>query len=253
MVNIGEAKNIKKAYFIIVDKCCNDKVKGVITMKVRFKFINDKKKGSRLQTYVNHELYADFSANKDENGHKFGYVPNIFAYEIKSENKKHRHSIKDMVEHIRNGYADTITISNFFVTLRHLVRYEDRYYGELIRYQTLQTFKDVKFGYCINVNTSRDKFAISKENGYCGSWSWKNIMSFESREKAELYIRNINDKIKSLYAKYGNHCPKSELDKLNDIELDALINYDYFMDKDKDTEYTDPDKYLTITDCIIEE
>ena len=58
MVNIGEAKNIKKAYFIIVDKCCNDKVKGVITMKVRFKFINDKKKAVvyKLMSTMNYML-----------------------------------------------------------------------------------------------------------------------------------------------------------------------------------------------------
>lgn len=122
----------------------------------------------------------------DGNGRRFFHVPNLLnnpTFSMSSQLFVNR--IKDAIDTIRNGDGDAIKTVPLFGG-EYVVRYLDRTYGEKIRKQTLNGWKNAKFAYALRIgklelNTS-DNVALFPDIP---------VRYFETEEAATSYLNNL--------------------------------------------------------------
>ena len=137
---------------------------------------------------------------QDEFGREFFNVPNLLNNPKRMSNQLFHHRIKDAVDTIRNGDADVISRVDKF-GLETVVRYIDRDYGEKVREQFLEGWKDAKFAHIVLASgcfTLDIKGNIAPEPH-----------QFKTQEEAENYISNIHKKMNAVFKEYMQ-LPKSE-------------------------------------------
>lgn len=126
--------------------------------------------------------------------------------------------IKDAVECIRNDFGDAIQQSHLpSFTMYHVVRYIDREYGESIRQQSIEGWKDTVFAYGVKfrfINSFYDGNLIMKDETLMNPFSgdlYSDILRFDTEEEAQRFIDKVNKKAEEYYEEYialektGNH------------------------------------------------
>ena len=125
--------------------------------------------------------------------------------------------IKDAIECIRNGFGDAIQQSHLLgFNMDHVVRYIDREYGESIRQQSIESWKDTVFAYGVKfsfINSFSDGNLIMKDETLMNPFSgdlYSDILRFDT-EEAQRFIDKVNKKAEEYYEEYaaleetGNH------------------------------------------------
>lgn len=142
---------------------------------------------------------------KDEEEREYFSVPNLLNNPAKITNQSFNHRVKDAVDTIRNGDGDVILRLKSF-GLEKVIRYLDRDYGEKVREQFFEGWKNVKFAHIVLASgcfTLDIKGNITSEPH-----------QFETQEQAEKYLCDIFTKISDVFKKY---------DVLSEIELQKLF------------------------------
>lgn len=117
--------------------------------------------------------------------------------------------IKDAVECIRNDFGDAIQQSHLFgFTMDHVVRYIDREYGESIRQQSIEGWKDTVFAYGVKfsfINSFSDGSLVMKDetlmNPYSGDL-YSDILRFDTEKEAQKFIDKVNEKAEEYSEEY---------------------------------------------------
>lgn len=115
---------------------------------------------------------------------------------------------KDAIECIRDGFGDGLQQSRLLgFTVNHVVRFIDRDYGEEIRSKTIDGWKDAKFAYGVKFSylssfsdgklITKSKTLMSFDN------TMKDILSFDNKEDATLFIKKVNEKVEKYYEEYN--------------------------------------------------
>lgn len=128
-------------------------------------------------------------------------------------NKHDKHGLftdkpKDAIECIRDGFGDGFQQSRLLgFTVNHVVRFIDRDYGEEIRSKTIDGWKDAKFAYGVKLSylssfsdgrlITKSKTLMSFDN------TMKDILSFDNKEDATLFIKKVNEKVEKYYEEYN--------------------------------------------------
>jgi len=88
---------------------------------------------------------------KDEDGEEYFDVPNYFATDVDDKFLKYcfTRRVKDMVETIRSGLGDVISVRTLMVRIDTVRRYVNREYGEELRQKSLAGWKDAKFAFVL--------------------------------------------------------------------------------------------------------
>ena len=126
--------------------------------------------------------------------------------------------IKDAIECIRNGFGDAIQQSHLLgFNMDYVVRYIDREYGESIRQQSIEDWKDTVFAYGVKfsfINSFSDGNLIMKDETLMNPFSgdlYSDILRFDTEEEAQRFIDKVNKKAEEYYEEYialektGNH------------------------------------------------
>ena len=132
------------------------------------------------------DLIIQRQIKMDSEGHQFFYVPNLLNNPTFSMSSQlFVYHIKDAIETIRNGDGDAVgTIP--LTGGEYVVRYLDRTYGEKIRKQTLNGWKNAKFAYALRIgklelNTS-DNVALFPDIP---------VRYFETEDAATFYLNKL--------------------------------------------------------------
>ena len=117
--------------------------------------------------------------------------------------------IKDAIECIRNGFGDAIKQSHLLgFNIDHVVRYIDREYGESIRQQSIEGWKDTVFAYGVKfsfINSFSDGNLIMKDETLMSRFSgdlYSDILRFDTEEEAQRFIDKVNKKAEEYYEEY---------------------------------------------------
>ena len=126
--------------------------------------------------------------------------------------------IKDAIECIRSDFGDAIEQSHLLgFSMDHVVRYIDRKYGESIRQQSIEDWKDTVFAYGVKfrfINSFYDGNLIMKDETLMNPFSgdlYSDILRFDTEEEAQRFIDKVNKKAEEYYEEYaaleetGNH------------------------------------------------
>lgn len=139
---------------------------------------------------------------KDDNGRECYYPTNLNdKYGLFTDKPK------DAIECIKAGYGDAFQQSDFFgLMVNNVVRYLDREYGERLREKTLKGWKDTKFAYGIKfsyTSSFSDGRLVMQNKALMGfNDDPKNVLSFDRKEDALLFIKEVNEKAAKYYEEY---------------------------------------------------
>lgn len=185
----------------------------------RFKALNGSGKNLRIvdkiAIYDNNGKQIDCCViQKDDEGREF-YCPS-------NPNDKHgsfTDRLEDAIEFIKNGFGDEFQQIHLFGFLLHdVVRYIDREYGESIRKNTIEGWKDVKFSYgvkfCFLESFSAGKLICKNEKLMGYDDTINDILTFETEKEASDFIEKVNKKVEEYYKEYSN------LERTCDIKWD---------------------------------
>lgn len=145
--------------------------------------------------------------SKDTNGYEYYNVPNIYNYRTLFEGKEgvilytFRRMPKDMLTTIREGDGDVITRGIFGT--EQVARYLDREYGESLRQQTLEGWKDTKFGWGLSISSGGfgGNSLISSKLGVRTFFNAKKVFSCSSKEEAQKMRDYLVDRCKNILIK----------------------------------------------------
>lgn len=162
----------------------------------------------------NNELIDCYNIGVDGNGKEY--------YKPKNLNNKSgifADRPKDALECVKNGLGDCIeSLKILNLDLLYVIRYIDREYGEKIRQETLENWKNVEFVYGIKFfsNTiSTGGMFIMKNNMLKTSFDdFEDILTFKTEKDAMFFIEETNKIINQHYREY------SDLIKTGDFAYD---------------------------------
>lgn len=211
---------------------------GGVNMKTRrFKALNGKGGFSRIvdkiAIYDNDDVMVDCCVIHCEPGRYDGrefYYPtnnypgnNIGLFSGKP---------KDAIQCIKDGFGDCFVKSDLFgFTMEHVVRFVDRKYGEDIRRNTIEGWKNAKFAYAVKF-TLLNSFSGGREVMKDKTLNWwgkgrEDVLTFETELEAKQFIYEIE--------KFAIHCCEEyeELPITGDHDFDLKNIYDPFFEKMK--------------------
>lgn len=184
-------------------------------------------------------IFKDGSRKKriyvDDKGRKYFEVDNELNDSASSSFLRRSFSgrIKDAIETIRMGNGDCLKVENFFGRHESVLYFLDRTIGEEFRKNSIEGWKDTKFGWVIKVG--------SKNSFYGYQMLGENFMTispfdedklpvyFESEKDAEKYVKGMLEKSKyfseRLSAKISETNDEKEKDKIIDLILGEIKEY----------------------------
>lgn len=158
---------------------------------------------------VKFEDGTDFFVNKTNEGMEYFPVPNNIRYNPENSllKKLFTNRIKDAVDTIKQGDGDFLIVRNLFGRTEIVYRFVDREYGENIRKQTIEGFKDAEFGYSLkfryNKSISGYNF-ISKDKTILSVYdNQNNYIYFDTEEASENFKNEILNKANKIAEEYS--------------------------------------------------
>lgn len=138
--------------------------------------------------------------------------------------------IKDAIETIKNGDGDALQVGLLFNNeLLKVIHFINREFGEEIRKQSLEGWKDAKFGWVIKFGNkhSMKPYPLNDKNEMCSPFDRDQPKIFSTREEANTHMVSLLDTAKTYAEKYSNMAvdkSEDEIDKLQDDMLHELEN-----------------------------
>lgn len=138
--------------------------------------------------------------------------------------------IKDAIETIKNGDGDAIQVGLFFGKKTiDVIHFLNREFGEEIKKQSLEGWKDAKFGWVIqfgNKLSMSSPYPLNDKNEMCSPLEDRPKV-FSTREEANAHIASLLDAAKTYAKKYSNMAvdkSEEEIDKLQHDMFHELEN-----------------------------
>lgn len=148
-----------------------------------------------------------------------------------------RHSftgrIKDAVDTIRNGDGDCIVSYNLFGRVDKVLYFIDREIGEKLRQQSVEGWKDTKFGWAIEcgnknsfggysmLNTKSERVSVFDED--------KSPITFDTKDDAEKHIQGLIERARYYAKRLVNNLhgveDQEERGRILDEVLDEIVQY----------------------------
>ena len=177
----------------------------------------------------------EYAVSVDENGYKYFSIPNM--RNPSNIFKSFLYRIKDAYDAIKDGDGDVLIISTLFIgKSMRVIRYIDREYGESVRQEFLDGWKDTKFKYCIRVtgnNTYISSF-VTKDYNLSVDEISDNLLLFDTEKEAIEEIEKIKTKSKTCIEKYNSITDDAEIDKYLDELLNEHLYYILLSNKNKE-------------------
>ena len=171
----------------------------------------------------------------DKNGYKYFSIPNM--KNPSNVFKSFLYSVKDAYEAIKDGDGDVILISTFFIgNSMSVIRYIDREYGDSLRKQFLDGWKNPKFKYCIRISGG-DMYAslfVTKNYNLSADDISDNLLLFDTEKEAIEEIEKIKTKTKTCIEKYNSCTDDAEIDKYLDELLNEQVYYTLLSNNNKE-------------------
>ena len=105
---------------------------------------------------------------------------------------------KDMLESIKRGDGDVISVIKIFGRIERVLYFLDREYGESLRKQTIEGWKNTKYGYVLYFNS----IALDKNSGMY-DFERKNIFFDNSQQAIDLADHIVKDAMVNAYRLFG--------------------------------------------------
>ncbi len=179
--------------------------------------------------YVTDESGCEYRVFNSEkyNGEKYIHVQNRLNTDDDSFfSKFFSGRIKDAIETIKNGDADAICVSRFFGNeIIYVVHFIHREFGEKIRSQTLEGWKDAEFGWVINFGnrySMSGSYPLNDKNETCSPFDREQPKIFSTREEAKTHITELLDTAKKYAAKYSNMAVDKSDEEIDKLQLDMF-------------------------------
>lgn len=157
---------------------------------------------NKIVVYDNNGKMIDCKPiEKDDKGHEYYYPDNPHGlFGLFSG------CIKDAIESIKDGKGDVIAMktNSFSPSSVRVIRYIDREYGEYLRQQSIEGWKDTKFGYAVYFGwlNSFGSYVLCKDNTPFLYGNPEKILTFDKKEDADKYISDIEKTAKKYYDEY---------------------------------------------------
>jgi hypothetical protein len=136
--------------------------------------------------------------------------------------------IKDAVDTIKNGGGDCIQNLYLFGKREQVVYFIDRNIGENLRQQTLEGWKDTKFGWAIECGNKNSFGGYSMLNARSERISFldgdKTPMTFDSKNDAEKHIQGLIERAKYYTKRLVNNLHGVTDSKERDRIVDEVLN-----------------------------
>ena len=134
--------------------------------------------------------------------------------------------IKDAIETIKNGDADALQVSRFFnIECLNVIHFINREFGEEIRKQSLEGWKDAKFGWVIkfgNKHSMSSPYPLNDKNEMCSPFDSDRPKIFSTREEANAHISSLLDTAKTYVKKYSNMAVDKSEEEINKLQNDMF-------------------------------
>jgi len=167
---------------------------------------------TKSSKYVKHygqrvlfENGEDYCVEIDKNGREYFPIPNPYTdYPLKLFNDR----IKDAITAVREGHGDCLVVESIFgFKTDSVYRFVDREYGEYIRQQTIDGFKNTDFGYSLKfgyLNSMNSGLYISKDGKSLLSAfdNQDNYNYFNTMKEAEEYKKEIINAAQKIVDEY---------------------------------------------------
>lgn len=197
-------------------------------MKVKFIPINGMKE---VEIRVDGKRHSIAKVQYDEHGESYINVPNLLRPngDILTKNS-FIHRIGDMVQHIKNGWGDVIVTHHLIVRTQSVLWFLNRTYGESLRKQSLEGWKDTEFAWAVFVRNSifgdmpltvheeTRPISVAKFEGSADHFQTK---FYDTEEEAQRFITNTLDAVRPLL-KGLYKIPDDEEHK---VEINAYYNH----------------------------
>jgi hypothetical protein len=168
--------------------------------------------------------------NQDKNGYEYFSIINT-----KEDNKLGLFSgrIKDAVECIREGEGDCLEVINLFGKSEHVIRFLDRKYGENLRQQSIEGWKDTEFGYSLKFgykNSFNGSYFIKNDKTILSLWcdNPNEYIYFKTKDEAVKYKNDIINEANRFADKYNIVRLNN---KNNEDKIQKWINKNYNLGK----------------------
>ena len=170
--------------------------------------------------------------SKEYNGEEYIELQNHLNTDDESPfNKFFSGRIKDAIETIKNGDGDAIRVGRFFnIETINVVHFLNREFGEEIKKQSLEGWKDAKFGWVIkfgNKHSMSSPYPLNDKNEMCSPFDRDQPKIFSTREEANARITELLGTAKTYAKKYSNMAvdkSEEEIDKLQNDMFHELEN-----------------------------
>lgn len=174
--------------------------------------------------------YNSIVQNHPEYG-EYIVVPNYLRKGNSLEDEFFTYRPKDFVESVKNGDADVMDVSDFFVHTEHALYFLDREIGEKLRQKSIEGLKDSEFDIAIFKSGSFGGMFLTESNRLCSTILFNSvdekfktnekIRYFYSEEEAETAIEEIYRGSEELI----NHYNSDENFKISDEQLHSASFY----------------------------
>ena len=171
----------------------------------------------------------------DKNGYKYFSIPNM-----KNPSdifKTFLYSVKDAYDAIKDGDGDVLLISTFFIgNSMSVIRYIDKEYGESLRQQFLDGWKNAQFKYCIRISGGDmyNSLFVTKNYNLLANETSDNLLLFDTEKEAIEEIEKIKTKSKACIEKYNSCTDDAEIDKYLDELMNEHLYYTLLGSRDKE-------------------
>lgn len=159
--------------------------------------------GTYLFSRTDNKVPLVHRVSKDADGYEYYNVPNIYSYRTLLGEKggtilyKFRKMPKDMLTTIQENDGDVITRGMF--GMEHVARYLNREYGESLRQQTLEGWKDAKFGWGLYISSGGfEDSLVSSKLEISTFFNAKKVFSCSSKEEAQRMRDYLVDRCKNI-------------------------------------------------------
>ena len=139
-----------------VARCIDDR--GDVPVIKKYAIFKDGSRRLPIETddkgreYISVDNWIQSEPEMDEFNH--GELNNYLKYSFSGKPK-------DAIDSIRKGYGDVLSVIRVFGKIERVLYFLDRDYGEPLRQQTLNGWKDTKYGYVLYF----DSIALNRNNG----------------------------------------------------------------------------------------